>query len=250
MLSPLTGLSSGGHQHQGQRKFVEEERKKEEKSSPNAPDEPLSGGWPVTAGSRILNMQASTSETSTRKPTKKKTQRFTSTPTVLPSSKAPSKEPMGFETTHPYSNGLSVTSPTYSLSGVNKYILTINGTTESNYDFVYVLSSTNLSEILYVNSGMISESIMISSSSGFTMKFTSDSTVVNWGINTTISPCDSMCETKFRTKDWTSTLTTPVRDQKSCGCCWAFTAAEQLESDLLREGQPYNKSKWLSVFYK
>ena len=36
-------------------------------------------------------------------------------------------------------------------------------------------------------------------------------------------------------RDWTGTFTTPIKDQGSCGACWAESAIEQIESDAMRQ---------------
>lgn len=35
-------------------------------------------------------------------------------------------------------------------------------------------------------------------------------------------------------RDWTGIYTTPIKNQGNCGCCWAFSAVEQVESDVIR----------------
>ena len=36
-------------------------------------------------------------------------------------------------------------------------------------------------------------------------------------------------------RDWTGVYTSPIKDQSSCGGCWAESAIEQVESDAMRE---------------
>jgi C1A family cysteine protease len=63
-------------------------------------------------------------------------------------------------------------------------------------------------------------------------------TVDTTKINEEISPLPHVVgenvETTATLVDWTGIYTTPIKDQGYCGCCWAFSSAEQVESDSMR----------------